>query len=200
MRVVMKTDGPLLVDKQTLFQKLQIGRNKFWGKVMYLDDVLMCTERDEFVYHEMLCHVPMMAHPNPKRVLIIGGGDGGSARELMKHKGLEKCVMVDIDGMVVEECRKHMPSLNNGAFEDPRLQLIIGDGIDYVKKAPDNSFDVIVVDSTDPFPDTCGAVLFTKEFYENCYRVLSRDGVMTTMSTMPMRKPGDLYLKCMRNL
>ena len=198
----MKTQGPLLVDKQTSFQKVQIGKNKFWGTVLYLDDVLNVAERDEFVYHEMIVHVPMMMHPNPKKVLIIGGGDGGSARELMKHQGLEKCVMIDIDGVVVEECRKHLPGLNNGAFDDPRLELIIGDGIDYVKKAEDNFWDVIIVDSTDPTPEAegCGDVLFTKEFYENCYRILAKNGVMTTQSAMPMRMSGEMYVSCLRNL
>jgi spermidine synthase len=128
----------------------------------------------------MIVHVPMMIHPNPKRALIVGGGDGGSAREILKHPGLEKCVMIDIDGDVVEACRKHLPSLNNGAFENPKLELIIGDGIDYVKRAEDNSFDVIIVDSTDPTPEGVGEVLFTKEFYENCYRILGKNGVMTT--------------------
>ena len=144
---------------------MTIAKNKWWGNVLYLDDVLNVSERDEFVYHEMIVHVPMMIHPNPKRVLIIGGGDGGSARELLKHKDLDKAVMIDIDGVVVNECKKHMPSLHGGAFDDPRLELIIGDGIDYIQKSADNSFDVIIVDSTDPIPDSCGEVLFTTEFY-----------------------------------
>lgn len=130
-----------------------------------MDNVLNVSTKDEFVYHEMIVHVPMMTHPNPKRVLIIGGGDGGSAREVLKHKQLEKVVMIDIDEVVVNECRKHLPSLSDGAFDDPRLELIIGDGIDYVKKAADGSFDVIIVDSTDPIPDSCGEALFTTEFY-----------------------------------
>lgn len=128
----------------------------------------------------MIVHVPMMVCPNPKRVLIIGGGDGGAAREVLKHENLEKFVMIDIDEVVVNTCREHMPSLNNGAFDDKRLELIIGDGIDYVNKAADNSFDVIIVDSTDPIPDSCGEVLFTSEFYEQCRRVLSKDGVIST--------------------
>ena len=99
---------------------------------MWLDNVLNVSERDEFIYHEMIVHVPMMIHPNPKRVLIIGGGDGGAAREVLKHPNLEKAVMIDIDEVVVNECKKHMPSLNNGAFDDPKMELIIGDGIDYV--------------------------------------------------------------------
>lgn len=186
MTVVMETDE-VLVSKQTQFQKLEIVRNKFWGNTMYLDDVLNVTERDEFVYHEMIVHVPMMMHPNPKRVLIVGGGDGGAAREVLRHPNLEKVVMIDIDGDVVEECRKHMPGISAGAFEDKRLELIIGDGIDYVMKAENNSFDVIVVDSTDPTPEGCGEVLFTTEFYSNVKRILADNGVMTNMNGLPMR-------------
>lgn len=169
-----------IVDTKSQFQKVVIGKNKWWGNIMWLDGVLNVTERDEFVYHEMIVHVPMMTHPNPKRVLIVGGGDGGAAREALKHPNLEKVVMIDIDEVVVNECKKHMPSINGGAFEDPRLELIIGDGIDYVKKSEDNSFDVIIVDSTDPIPDTVGEVLFTLEFYENCKRILAPNGVVST--------------------
>lgn len=157
--------GHPLVNKMSKFQKVTIAKNKWWGNVLWLDNVCNVTERDEFVYHEMIVHVPMMIHPDPRKVLIIGGGDGGAARELLKHPNLEKAVMIDIDEVVVNECKKHMPSLNNGAFEDERLELIIGDGIEYVQKAQDGSFDVIIVDSTDPIPDSCGEVLFTTEFY-----------------------------------
>lgn len=148
----------------------------------------------------MIVHVPMMICPNPKRVLIIGGGDGGAAREVLKHENLEKFVMIDIDEVVVNTCKEHMPSLNAGAFDDPRLELIIGDGIDYVNKAADGSFDVIIVDSTDPIPDSCGEVLFTSAFYEQCKRVLSKDGVISTQSIMPMRYNKEIYQKSISNL
>lgn len=178
--ISMKTVGPPLVNTLSKFQKVTIARNKWWGNVLWLDNVVNVTEKDEFIYHEMIIHVPMMIHPNPKRVLIVGGGDGGAAREVLKHSNLDKFVMIDIDEVVVNECKKHMPGLNDGAFDDPRLELIIGDGIDYVKKAADNSFDVIIVDSTDPIPDSCGEVLFTTDFYKNCMRILDKDGVITT--------------------
>ena len=147
---------------------------------MWVDDVPNVCERDEFIYHELLVHVPMMIHPNPTRVLVIGGGDGGSAREVLKHPNLTKAVMIDIDEEIVQLCKKYIPSCSNGAFDDPRLNLIIGDGIDYVQKAEDNSFDVIVVDSTDPLPDSVGEALFTKNFYENCHRILAPNGVIST--------------------
>jgi len=195
-----KIIGEPKVDKMSDFQKVIIGKNKRWGNILWLDNVLNVTEEDEFIYHEMIVHVPMMVHANPKRVLIIGGGDGGAAREVLKHKDLEKFVMIDIDEVVVNECKKHMPGINNGAFEDPRLELIIGDGIDYIKKAADNSFDVIIVDSTDPIPDSCGEVLFTTEFYKDCLRVLDKDGVIVTQSIMPMRYDQDIYQKSISNL
>ena len=180
------TEAPV-VNKKTDFQTVTIAKNRWWGNVLYIDNVLNVAERDEFIYHEMLVHVPMFTHPDPRRVLIIGGGDGGSARELMKHPNLDKAVMIDIDGVVVDECRKHMPKLNAGAFDDPRLELIIGDGIDYVKKAADNSFDVIIVDSTDPYDESAGGVLFTTEFYGHVKRILASNGVVSTQSMQPMR-------------
>lgn len=128
----------------------------------------------------MLIHVPMMTHPSPKRILIVGGGDGGSAREVMKHDAVEECVMIDIDEDVVKACREFMPSVSGGAFEDPRLNLIIGDGIQYVKDCADEAFDVIIVDSTDPFDENPGNELFTEEFYKNCQRALKPNGVLSS--------------------
>lgn len=189
-----------LVNTKSPFQKIVIARNKWWGKTMWVDDVLNVCERDEFVYHEMIVHVPMMVHPNPTRVLIIGGGDGGSAREVLKHPNLEKFVMIDIDEVIVNECRKHMPEISNGAFEDTRMELIIGDGIEYVKNAKDNSFDIIIVDSTDPLPDSVGEVLFTKDFYNNCHRVLAPNGCISTQALCPMRYDADIYKRSMLNI
>ena len=199
-RIEIKSTGAPMVNKMSKFQKIVIAKNKWWGNMLWLDDIVNVAERDEFIYHEMIVNVPMMTHPHPTRVLIIGGGDGGSAREVLKHPNLEKVVMIDIDEDVVNECRKHMPSLNAGAFEDPRLELIIGDGIEYVKRAADESFDVIIVDSTDPIPDSCGEVLFTEDFYRNCHRVLSKDGTISTQSVMPMRTNAEIYRGAVKNL
>jgi spermidine synthase len=194
------TVAKILDMKQTQFQKVMIGENKWWGRTMWVDDVLNVTERDEFIYHELLVHVPVMIHPNPTRVLIIGGGDGGSARELLKHPNLTNATMIDIDEELCRMCEKHMPKLSNGAFTDPNLNLIFGDGIDFVKKAEDNSFDVIIVDSTDPLPGSVGEVLFTKEFYEHCYRVLSPNGTISTQALMPMRYDPDIYRRALTNI
>lgn len=167
---------------------------------MWVDNVLNVCERDEFVYHEMIVHVPMMIHPNPTRVLIIGGGDGGSAREVLKHPNLTNATMIDIDEEIVSLCKKHIPKISNGAFDNPRLNLKIEDGIAFVKNAPDDSFDVIIVDSTDPLPDSVGEVLFTKDFYENCYRILGKNGSISTQALMPMRYDADIYKRSMGNI
>lgn len=137
-------------------QKVVILDNKWWGKCLFVDDILNVAERDEFIYHELIVHVPMFIHPNPTRVLIVGGGDGGCARELLKHPNLTNATMVDIDEELTIMCKHHMPKVNNGAFDNPKLNLIFGDGIDFVRQASDNSFDVIIVDSTDPIPDKVG--------------------------------------------
>jgi spermidine synthase len=196
----MITEGEPIVVKQSEFQKILIAKHKWWGDMLWIDDIPNCAVRDEFTYHEMLVQVPMMIQAAPKRVLIIGGGDGCSAREVLRHKGLEKVVMVDIDGDVVSLCKKHLPSMNNGAFDDPRLELIIGDGIEYVAKAADGSFDVIIVDSTDAIPDTVGEVLFTEKFYKNCNRILSANGVLSTQQLMPMKITQDIYRRSLQNL
>ena len=184
--ILIGSEEPLF-NKTSEFQKITIAKNKWWDKVLWLDDVVNCTMKDEFIYHEMIVHVPMMTHKEPKNVLIVGGGDGGAAREVLKHPSLEKVVMIDIDGEVVEACRKHMPEMSKGAFDHEKMELIIGDGIDYVKKAEDGTFDVIILDSTDPNSDSISEGLFTKEFYENCVRILTKDGVFTAMTDMPMR-------------
>jgi len=177
-----------------------IAENKWWGRVMWVDDVLNVTERDEFVYHELMVHVPMFIHPNPTRVLIIGGGDGGAARELLKHPNLTDATMIDIDEELVMMCKKHIPKINNGAFDNPKLNLRFEDGIAHVKNMPENSYDVIIVDSTDPLPDSVGEVLFTKEFYENCHRILAPNGAITTQALMPMRYDADIFKRSMANI
>jgi len=186
--------------KKTKFQKVVIGENKWWGKIMWVDDVLNVTERDEFVYHELMVHVPMFIHPKPTRVLVIGGGDGGSAREVLKHPNLTNATMIDIDEELVMMCKKHIPKISNGAFDSPNLNLIFGDGIAHVKEAPEDSYDVIIVDSTDPLPDSVGEALFTKEFYENCHRILSPNGCISTQALMPMRYDNDIFKRSMGNI
>jgi spermidine synthase len=192
--------GEPLVDTMSKFQKVVIARNKWWGNMLFIDDTLNVAARDEFIYHEMIAHVPMMVHPEPRRVLIIGGGDGGSAREVLRHPNLDRVVMVDIDETVVQNCKRYMPEVSQGAFDNPKLELIIGDGIDFVKKSGDQSWDVIIVDSTDNVPDGAGEVLFTVDFYENVRRILAPNGVVSTQSLMPMRSEPALYNSSLMSL
>lgn len=174
--------------ERTPYQELVIFETPGFGRVLVLDGVVQTTERDEFVYHEMLTHVPLIAHGNAKRVLIIGGGDGGVLREVMRHP-VESAVMVEIDGSVVDSCRKFMPSLSDGAFDDPRAQVLIDDGIKYVSTASE-AFDVIIVDSTDPIGP--GEVLFTDEFYGHCGRLLGPKGVLVTQGGVPFFQGSEL--------
>ncbi len=168
----------ILFEGRTAFQEAVVFRNARFGRVLVLDGVIQTTEKDEFCYHEMIAHVPIVAHGHAKRVLIIGGGDGGVLREALKHP-LDRAVMIEIDETVVEICRTHMPSLSDGAFDDPRADLRFMDGIRFVAET-DEKFDVVIVDSTDPAGP--GEVLFTPEFYANCARCLTEKGVLVTQS------------------
>lgn len=178
----VRITGNVLYRKISPFQRIEVFESKQFGKMLVNDGIIMCAEATEHSYHEMIAHVPLLTHPDPKRVLIIGGGDGGTAREVLRHEQLERIVQVEIDAAVIEACKLHLPSLAC-SYDNPRLELIIGDGIKYVKEASDESFDIILVDSTDPIGP--GAILFTDEFYEHCYRVLTKDGVLVTQSESP---------------
>ncbi|MDD4820890.1 MAG: polyamine aminopropyltransferase, partial [Flavobacteriales bacterium] len=154
-----------------------------YGKALTIDNMFMCTEKDEAHYHEMISHPAMLAHGNVKKVLIIGGGDGASVREVCRHKEVEKVIMVEIDGNVVEACKKHLPQMA-AAFDDPRVELIIGDGISYVANAPKGSFDYIIVDGSDPVGPAEG--LFSKKFYTDCKNALSEGGILITQGESPL--------------
>ncbi len=171
-----------LYDQQSDFQKVEIYKTEAYGNMLTLDGMVMTTEKDEYVYHEMITHIPSLTHPNPKRALIIGGGDGGTARELLKHDGYEEVVMVEIDAKVIEASKEFLPSIAS-ALEHPKLDLIVDDGIKYVKSAADGAFDVVIVDSTDPVGPAEG--LFSVDFYREVYRILSNDGIMVTQSESP---------------
>lgn len=171
----------VLFEEKTEHQDLVIFENDFFGRVMLLDGVTQTTDRDEFVYHEMISHVPIFAHGNVKKVLIIGGGDGGVLREVLRHKDIE-CTMVEIDASVVEMSKKYFPEHSDGAFDDPRCNLIIADGLKFVKETQDR-FDVVIVDSTDPIGP--GEVLFTSEFYKDCHDCLTEGGILVTQNGVP---------------
>lgn len=166
---------------KTKFQDVLIFENEYLGRVLVLDDVVQTTEADEFFYHETLSHVPIVGHGAAKAVLIVGGGDGGMLEEVLKHP-IDRAVLVDIDGEVVELCREHLSSICGAAFDDPRTELMIGDGIEFVQTT-EQRFDVIIVDSTDPVGP--GEVLFGKPFYEACRSILHQDGVIVTQNGVP---------------
>jgi spermidine synthase len=157
-------------------QRIDVFDTLQFGRVMTLDGLVMVTEKDEWMYHEMLVHVPMFVHPDPKRVLIVGGGDGGSLREVLRHPGVDEAVLVEIDGHVVETAKKYLP-FTSSAMSDPRATIIIEEGGAFIKANP-SSFDVIIIDSTDPTKGA-GGLLFTGEFYASCKRALKPGGVVS---------------------
>jgi len=178
----LRHTGDLLYRKRSPYQRVEVYETFAYGRMLTIDGLVMCTEKDEYVYHEMVSHVPMLTHPNPKRVLVIGGGDGGTVREILRHESVEEVVMVEIDGAVVEACRAFLPTIAS-EFDNPKLDLRIEDGVKYVMESPDKSFDIVIVDSSDPVGPNEG--LFTEEFYRNAHRILTDDGVMVTQSESP---------------
>ncbi len=184
-----------IVEEKTDQQHLIIFENAFFGRVLALDGVIQITEADEFVYQEMLTHVPLLAHENPKRILIIGGGDGGILKEVLRHNTIEKVTLVEIDGSVVERSKKYLPALSKGAFEDPRLELLIQDGVVYVGTT-DEKYDVIICDSTDPVGP--GAVLFTESFYGQCKRILNEKGIFVNQNGVPFLQK-DEFVSTLKN-
>lgn len=166
-------------ENKTDHQHLIIFENAKFGRVMALDGIIQTTEADEFIYHEMLTHVPLMAHGNVKRVLIIGGGDGGMLREVCKHDSVEHITQVEIDAKVVDMCKEYLPNHSAGAYEDPRVNIVIDDGANFVRECEER-FDVIISDSTDPIGP--GDVLFTSDFYANCKKCLTEGGILVTQN------------------
>ncbi|MEO1472178.1 MAG: polyamine aminopropyltransferase [Pseudomonadota bacterium] len=185
----MLRESRVLYDSESAIQRIRVFENPRFGRVLTLDDVVQTTEADEFIYHEMLAHVPILAHGAAKRVLIIGGGDGGMAREVLRHGSVEHVTMVEIDAGVVEFSKQYLPSLSAGAFEDPRLDLVIADGADFVA-GTDRRFDVIISDSTDPIGP--GEVLFTETFYGRAKACLAEGGIMVTQNGVPFLQPDEL--------
>ena len=175
---------------RSAFQDIMIFESHTHGRVMLLDGVVQITEADEFVYQEMLAHVPLLAHGAARRVLIIGAGDGGVLRRVLQHRGVERAVMVEIDGEVIRLAREHMPGIAGTAWSDPRAEVIVGDGIDHVRQAPPGSFDVVIVDSTDPVG--VGEALFTEEFYANCARLLTERGLVVNQCGVPFMQAEEL--------
>jgi spermidine synthase len=172
----------VLVENRTEHQNLVLFENQAYGKVLLLDDAFQLTSEDEFIYHEMMAHVPLLAHGAAADVLIIGGGDGGLAEEVLKHRGVARLVQVEIDPSVVEFSRRHLPEVSRGAFDDPRMKLVIADGFAFAGETQER-FDVVLVDSTDPVGPA--EILYTEEFHRRCKRCLTPGGILVTQSGNP---------------
>jgi spermidine synthase len=182
-------EATLLYDSETEHQRLRVFRNPTFGRILTLDGVVQVTEGDEFIYHEMMAHVPILAHGVARQVLIVGGGDGGMAREALRHATVERVVMVEIDAGVIEFSKRYLPGIGGGAFDDSRLEVVIADGADYMRSTADR-FDVIIVDSTDPVGP--GETLFTDSFYANAKKRLTEGGILVTQNGVPFMQGGEL--------
>ena len=172
------------VREQTEFQDLSMIETEEWGTMLTLDGMVMTTVRDEFVYHEMVAHPALVTHPNPENVLVVGGGDGGVIREIMKHPKVKKAVLVDIDGKVIEYSKKYLPTIA-GELDNPRVEVIVNDGYMHIHDHK-NTYDVIMVDSTEPVGPA--VELFSKGFYQGIYDALKEDGIFVAQTDNPWFK------------
>ena len=167
----------ILYKKKSKFQEIVVIKNPYYGKMLILDDVVQITERDEFFYHEMLTHVVMHAHPDPRKVIVIGGGDGGVVREVLKHKTVEKVFFIEIDEEVINASKKFFPSVSSG-IDDPRVEIKVMDGADFVAKRKDADIDAVIIDSTDIIG--FARSLFTKDFFTSVKNCLTTEGLFVT--------------------
>jgi len=194
-RFRLKADA-VLHEAQTEYQSVTIFENAEFGRVMMLDDVVQLTQRDEFIYHEMMAHMPLFAHGHGPKVLIIGGGDGGVLREVLKHPGVAQATLCEIDAGVIEVAKTYFPDISAGAFEDPRSSIVIGDGTRFVAETSE-LYDVILVDSTDPIGPA--KALFSPGFYRDCKRSLAEGGLLVTQAGIPFVQ-GDEFRQSMDHL
>lgn len=179
----------LVYSNNSKFQRIDIIDTDLWGRVMLLDGIVQTTQKDEFVYHEMFAHVPIFSQNKTQTVLIVGGGDGGLLREVLKHKSIVKVVLVEIDAAVIDLCSKYFPEHSLNSWQDPRVEVVIADGKDYMANG-DLKFDLILSDSTDPIGP--GEVLFTSDFYSQAISRLTDDGVLVTQNGVSFLQTGEL--------
>lgn len=168
------------------FQDIAIMDTPSFGRMLVLDGIVQTTVNDEFFYHEMIAHVPLMSHPHPERVLVIGGGDGGTVREVIKHQSVRHVDLVEIDGRVIELCREYLPELSHG-LDDPRVNIHVADALKYMKEVEAETYDVVIVDSSDPLGPAVG--LFKRDFYEDVAKALKADGLMVAQTESPWLTP-----------
>lgn len=180
----------MLAQVKSAYQDIAVFESMSHGRVLALDGAIQITEADEFVYQEMLAHVPLLAHGAAHRVLIIGAGDGGVLRRVLQHRTTQRAVMVEIDGEVIRLSKEFLPGIGAGAWTDRRAQVIVGDGIAYASNAAAGSFDVIIVDSTDPAGP--GDALFSDAFYADCARILTPDGLVVNQCGVPFMQQDEL--------
>lgn len=179
---VSLTKDKILFHEKSEFQDVEVFNNRLFGNVMLLDGLVMVTDKDEFVYHDMIVHTPMCVKLDAKKILVIGAGDGGTVRELVRYNTVEHIDMIEIDKMVCDIAREFFPKLSV-ALDHEKVHLKFEDGVKFVKESPDKEYDLIIIDSTDPI--SVGEGLFTKEFYTDCFRILKDDGVMVNQSEPP---------------
>lgn len=172
----------MLTKGQTRFQQYEIFENPLLGRALVVDGILQSAERDEFIYHEAIVHPPLMAHPEPRQVAILGGGEGATLREVIKHECVHRVVMVDLDAELVGVCRQWLPTFHAGAFDDPRVELVYEDARAWLTRQPDQSFDAILMDITDPLAEGPAVFLFTREMFELIRVKLTPQGVMNIQS------------------
>jgi spermidine synthase len=178
--ITFKTSQTLHTEK-TEFQELAVIDTLRYGRMLVLDGTVQTTIFDEYVYHEMISHIPLNTHKHPRSMLVVGGGDGGAIREILKHQSIERAVLAEIDGRVIDAAKKYLPEISC-ALDDPRVEICVCDGIKYVSENK-NSFDVIAVDSTDPVGPAVG--LFALDFYKSIYNALTDDGIFVAQTESP---------------
>lgn len=173
----------ILFTGESEYQKIDIIENQLYGKTLFLDNLMMTNEKDEFIYHELLVHVPAAKISNPKRALIIGGGDGGIARELCKYDSIEEIIVAEIDKLVIDASRKYLPTIAS-SFDNPKVKIEVTDGAKFIQQQKDESFDLILIDSTEPIGP--GKTLYQDNFYNNCYKKLKKEGQLAAQGLAPL--------------
>lgn len=185
--IAIEKEGDNIFEKQSQFQKTEVFNSRAFGKVLTLDGLMMVTELDEFFYHEMIVHIPMLTHKNPKNILVIGGGDGGTVRELLKYDSVEHIDMVEIDETVIEASKKFFPTVSSG-LNNPKVSVLVQDAIDFIKDKK-NCYDIVLIDSTDPIGPGVG--LFNEDFYNNVKNSLKKGGIVVPQTEGPFAQKDD---------